>query len=285
MKHLLTTTALVMLTALPMQAGQDESMGQTETKGQMDNQAQSSDPALIRSDMTLRASHLLGNPVYMREAGATKPGEMAEIAGLPQGWTRTGEIGDVILNRDGRIISVVMDVGGFLGIGEKQVKTGMDQLQFVRDANDRGHFFILYTGDRERLETQPAFDPAGVMADGEQRFSDLFDGSDKAGTKPDKIAAASAAEGNRLTAEAMEGAPVIGSTGDEIGEISRILLDDSGEMDAVVIDVGGFLGIGEKPVSLPYERLEVKQGGSQGALRVPVDYTQRELEQMPRWAG
>ena len=39
-----------------------------------------------------------------------------------------GEIGDVVLAPDGKIDAVIVDVGGFLGIGEKEVAVGMDKL-------------------------------------------------------------------------------------------------------------------------------------------------------------
>jgi len=44
-----------------------------------------------------------------------------------------GEIDDVIVDRDGRVRQVVVSVGGFLGIGERKVALGWNQLRF--DAN------------------------------------------------------------------------------------------------------------------------------------------------------
>jgi hypothetical protein len=44
-----------------------------------------------------------------------------------------GSIDDVIVGRDGRVRQVVVSVGGFLGIGDRKVAIGWDQLRF--DAN------------------------------------------------------------------------------------------------------------------------------------------------------
>lgn len=55
------------------------------------------------------------------------------------------------------------------------------------------------------------------------------------------------------------GQPVYSSTGDdaeEIGKISDIVFDADGQITAVVIGVGGFLGIGEKAVAVDFHSLE-----------------------------
>src|SRR5690606_3557001 len=47
-----------------------------------------------------------------------------------------GEIDDVILGADGKAVeAVVLDVGGFLGIGSKKVAVGMENLTFMTDAD------------------------------------------------------------------------------------------------------------------------------------------------------
>jgi sporulation protein YlmC with PRC-barrel domain len=47
-----------------------------------------------------------------------------------------GEIGDILLNKDGRIVGVVLDVGGFLGLGETNVAVPMRALQFQDNASN-----------------------------------------------------------------------------------------------------------------------------------------------------
>lgn len=53
--------------------------------------------------------------------------------------------------------------------------------------------------------------------------------------------------------------PVYSSNGDdaeEIGNISDLIFTEDGRITAVVIGVGGFLGIGEKSVAVPFDMLE-----------------------------
>ena len=42
-----------------------------------------------------------------------------------------GKINDLVLNKDGGIAAVVIGVGGFLGIGEKQVAVDFHALQWT----------------------------------------------------------------------------------------------------------------------------------------------------------
>jgi sporulation protein YlmC with PRC-barrel domain len=55
------------------------------------------------------------------------------------------------------------------------------------------------------------------------------------------------------------GQPVYSTSGDdaeEIGNISDLVFDEDGQITAVIIGVGGFLGIGEKSVAVDFQSLE-----------------------------
>ncbi|HTV69463.1 MAG TPA: PRC-barrel domain-containing protein [Rhizobiaceae bacterium] len=67
-----------------------------------------------------------------------------------------GEIGDVVLSTDGKIDAIVLDVGGFLGVGEKEVAVGMDNLAFMTDKD--GNKYLYTTFSKEQLDAQPAYD-------------------------------------------------------------------------------------------------------------------------------
>lgn len=48
---------------------------------------------------------------------------------------RVGEISDVVVDAQGEITEVIIDIGGFLGIGEKPVAVGIDKLDMVADSS------------------------------------------------------------------------------------------------------------------------------------------------------
>ena len=60
------------------------------------------------------------------------------------------------------------------------------------------------------------------------------------------------------TAEALIGRTVENANGDNLGEINNVIINEKGDVVAVVIGVGGFLGIGEKNVGVPFDELNFK---------------------------
>ena len=76
------------------------------------------------------------------------------------------------------------------------------------------------------------------------------------------------------------GAEVYGTEDADIGEISDIVFDAKGDIDAVIVDVGGFLGIGEKPVALNFDNLNIRTDES-GKLLVSVNATKDQLDKAP----
>lgn len=66
-----------------------------------------------------------------------------------------GQISDVIVSMDGEVQGVVVGVGGFLGIGEKDVIVGMDKLKIQRTGDDQVRVSVMQT--REELEAAEGF--------------------------------------------------------------------------------------------------------------------------------
>ena len=57
-------------------------------------------------------------------------------------------------------------------------------------------------------------------------------------------------------ASKLEGVDIYNQNNERIGEIDDVLVDKSGKVEAVVIGVGGFLGIGERNVAVPFNALQ-----------------------------
>ena len=66
-----------------------------------------------------------------------------------------GEVGDLALSQDGKVDAVIVDVGGFLGIGEKQVAVAMDNLQFMKDSGGSMYLYTQFTQDQ--LKNAPEY--------------------------------------------------------------------------------------------------------------------------------
>jgi len=70
---------------------------------------------------------------------------------------------------------------------------------------------------------------------------------------------------------------------DDIGEINEILLTCDGDVQAVIIGMGGFLGMGERPVAVMMDELQIVRSDDGSDVRVYIDSSQDALEQLPMY--
>jgi sporulation protein YlmC with PRC-barrel domain len=57
-------------------------------------------------------------------------------------------------------------------------------------------------------------------------------------------------------ASKLDGLNVYNQNNEKIGDISELLVDGSGTIKAVVVGVGGFLGLGERDVAIPFDQIK-----------------------------
>lgn len=85
---------------------------------------------------------------------------------------------------------------------------------------------------------------------------------------------------NELLLDWITDANVRSPDGDVIGDINDLILDaETGKLIAAVIGVGGFLGIGEKRIAVPWERLTINYD----AQEIVSDLTKEEAEAAPQY--
>ncbi|MBC2860845.1 PRC-barrel domain-containing protein [Stappia sp. 28M-7] len=92
------------------------------------------------------------------------------------------------------------------------------------------------------------------------------------------------AEVGVTTAEELIGSTVYSADDSDIGEVSDVVVSSAGKIEAMVIDVGGFLGIGAKPVAVELSSLEVRRDEN-GDPRIYTTQTQETLEAMPEYSA
>jgi sporulation protein YlmC with PRC-barrel domain len=81
------------------------------------------------------------------------------------------------------------------------------------------------------------------------------------------------------------GATVYGSDNASIGEISDVLIGNDGAIRAVVIGVGGFLGVSEKNVAVPFDALKITgKPDSSSIQKITASYSKDELKAAPNFA-
>ena len=57
-------------------------------------------------------------------------------------------------------------------------------------------------------------------------------------------------------ASKLDGLNVYNQNNEKIGDISELIVDSSGTIQAVVVGVGGFLGLGERDVAIPFDQIK-----------------------------
>ena len=90
-----------------------------------------------------------------------------------------------------------------------------------------------------------------------------------------------------IKADDLEDKKVVSSTGDEIGEVDEIVRGKQDNTLQAVVDVGGFLGMGEKEVTIPLselklqnDRLVAPQTASKDQLKSQPEYDESQYEEI-----
>ncbi len=79
------------------------------------------------------------------------------------------------------------------------------------------------------------------------------------------------------------GTQVVSANNETIGDVNDVVLDRSGTAQAVVVGVGGFLGIGEKDVAVPFKELKVTRQNDGDIDKVTANFNKDQLKQAPEF--
>lgn len=92
-----------------------------------------------QSETQISANDYIGKPVHNAENNSI------------------GDVNDLIMEEEGGIVAAVIGVGGFLGIGEKDVAVPMDKITMTRDAENNNEVRLTTTETAESLQAAPEF--------------------------------------------------------------------------------------------------------------------------------
>lgn len=302
------------------------------------------------------ASDLIGMRIYNSETEVEANSTIA--ADGEKEWDDIGEINDVLLDSEGNVKAVILGIGGFLGMGERDVSVNMDEIRIVTEEGDSDDRFLVVNTSKEMLEKAPAFErmddeanmeteanmdanadmnaetdmaatdmnaeaevdtetemeaDAEALAneaemEAEEAAAETEQAVDEATTEMaeganeleqdmerpmltapaverEGYANATADEVAALTAEDLEGSYVYGANDETVGEIGALVMGDNGEVGQVVINVGGFLGIGEKPVAVTWDELQIMKNAEGDDFRIYIDSSEEALKAQPEYQG
>lgn len=178
-----------------------------------------------------------------------------------------GEVSEILVDVQGNVQYVLFDIGGFLGIDTKTVAVPWGDLEITEVPTDTAEIGmqLLYAGEATALEEMPAFDTA-VLTDEEGYFLDA--------TESDLD---SAYDGLLQIGE-FEDYNLLNTADEDLGEVEDLILDLSdGTLSYAVVDFGGFLGLAENTVAVPWSRLLLSEENDNFIL----DVAQEMFEDAP----
>lgn len=88
-----------------------------------------------------------------------------------------------------------------------------------------------------------------------------------------------------LTAENVEGADIYSADGQNIGQVNDLVLTEGGQIEEVIVGVGGFLGIGERNIALSMSEVSFQQASEGDELRGYIAAQAADIESMPEYRG
>ncbi|CAH2400206.1 PRC-barrel domain-containing protein [Mesorhizobium escarrei] len=270
-RTLLSTTALAALIATGAYAQEATTPAPTQ-----DPAVQETAPAapVARAEGSLM-TNIIGESVY------NGTGDDAE---------NIGEVSDVVFDENGQAKSVVISVGGFLGVGAKNVAFDYNKLQWAERNGDR---WLIAETTKDELTAQPDFDrkpydpaPAATATAPAPSTSTDTTAQNAPAAPADSTAAPAEpvkrADGNLATN--IIGETVYNGTGDDaqnIGDVNDIVLAKDGKAESLIIGVGGFLEVGEKNVA--YEFDKAKWAERDGDRWLVAETTKEDLEALPEF--
>jgi sporulation protein YlmC with PRC-barrel domain len=253
-----------------------------------------SEPVVKRANGNL-ATNIVGETVYNGTADDAE---------------KIGAVNDIVLTKDGKAQSLVIGVGGFLGMGAKNVTYDFAKAAWAEKNGDR---WLVAQTTKEELQAQPDFDrkvydpvPVTTMSDAGAPAAPAA--MAPAATAPadtaapmDKTAGAPAAESpdvkatdptqtaaidksaltempvGEIRGDDLKGTTVYGANDAKVGEIGDVVLAPDNKPDAVIVDVGGFLGIGAKEVAVGMDKLKFMTD-KDGKKYLYTNFTKEQLQ-------
>lgn len=82
-----------------------------------------------------------------------------------------------------------------------------------------------------------------------------------------------------MSADELMGTTIVDRDGNDVGKVNDLLIGHDGNITKVLVDVGGFLGIGARTVALDLDQLQPAQGSGDDLV---IAMTKEQLKVLPR---
>jgi hypothetical protein len=242
-----------------------------------------------------------------------------------------GTIDELVIDNDGKIVAVVVGVGGFLGMGDRDVAISWDAIEVETDSDGDTRFYVNqsrdqlrnapeYTRDsdarrtttgrttgttqqrtaqeRQQQTAAATTTPTQQQRTDQQRTDQQLteqQRTEKQRTEAQRtqqqrattgmtqrthLAAkpATAFHGDKLLSADLRSRP----DNTRIGAIDDLIIDEDGQIVAVIVGVGGFLGMGQRDVAISWDSIQAETDAD-GDTRFFVNMTEDQLRNAPEF--
>ena len=215
--------------------------------------------------------------------------ELIGLKVLSQTGESLGKIEDVVVHPGDRPSYAVLSFGGWLGMGDKLFALPWSVLRTVEaDATvkDSARSLVLPVS-KERFKTAPGFDKANWPDMANHEWTNALDTYYGADIEVNRLRPAGSVPYTATVtwkASSLKGADVRTPAGEKLGDIRDLAIDTNGRVMYAALSVGGFLGMGDRVVAVPWDSLVFARGNENGDKKlVTLVSTKAQLELAPQF--
>src|SRR5689334_8511189 len=151
--HVLLLAAVLLLGEQPLPLDAAEPSGQDQTKAQAEKPSDNAGHAGQPSPSTEEATGKKKASTFYTADGQLMAAKLIGATISNDQKQQIGSIADVLLDKEGKAVTAVLSVGGFLGVGSRQVAVPFNRLDIGPDR------IVVPGATKVSLENLPAYDP------------------------------------------------------------------------------------------------------------------------------
>ncbi len=224
--------------------------------------------AAVAQEATTPATEIQANTAATVDAGKLIGRDVVDASGAT-----IGEIDSVLVNDAGKVTSVVVDVSSWLE-AEKLISMRWSELTVAEDGD------ITASLTKDSATALPTYE----YQDKAQRGTVIADNPMvDAGTGGTGVALGTPVMNGdgSFNGSQLIGLDVQNGAGETVGEIDELVVDGKGAVNGVVVDVGGFLGVGARPVLMKWQ--DVSFAGANNDIKAIVNATEEQMKSLPEY--
>jgi sporulation protein YlmC with PRC-barrel domain len=193
-----------------------------------------------------------------------------------------GKVEELVVDPgEGTIEYAVLSFGGFLGMGDKLFAIPF-QLLKARVEGDGSQAHFTFDMDKAKLEQAPGFPKNNWPDIHTSEWRSAIDKFFGVGQRDPSRAVEENEKLRLCKASEIMGKDIDGPGDEDVGKIKELVIDPrAARVSYFVLSSGGFLGMGDKLVAVPWEAISVRQDGDKD--KYVVRLTKEQLQKAPEF--